>query len=77
MYLFNGICLTDNLVKNLHRKVHPETDFSGVLSVIVLFQNRNFAYQNSYNFRDAKMWCQILGTYFQLFLAMPDIGYPL
>lgn len=30
-----------------------------------------------YNFRDAKMWCQILGTYFQLFLAMPDIGYPL
>lgn len=21
MYLFNGICLTDNLVKNLHRQV--------------------------------------------------------
>lgn len=24
MYLFNGICLTDNLVKNLHRKVTQE-----------------------------------------------------
>lgn len=21
MYLFNGICLTDNLVKNLHRQI--------------------------------------------------------
>lgn len=33
-----------------HRKVHPEADFSGELSVIVLFQNRNFAYKSSYKF---------------------------
>lgn len=44
MYLFNGICLTDNLVKNLHRQVTSE--FAGISQEFFLkyFENKDSSY---------------------------------